>query len=184
MSGGKCIALFRRSGTARSRSAVGLLLSLMLLLAAGCGADVQPLLNGQPPPGFTLQSLDGREVSFPQDFAGKTVAIRFWADWCPFCESEMRAIEPVYLKYRERGLHILAVNVRQGREQVQRFTDQLGISYQTLLDQDGRVARAYSVSALPVTFLVNRDGVLEGRILGESTAAVFEQLILQTMDGR
>jgi peroxiredoxin len=156
----------------------------MVLLNAGCGDNVQPLLNGQPPPGFTLQALDGREVSFPQDFAGKTVVIRFWADWCPFCESEMRAIEPVYLKYREQGLHVLAVNVRQGPEQVRRFTEKLGISYQTLLDQDGRVARAYAVSALPVTFLVNPDGVLEGRILGESTAVVFEQLILQTMDGR
>ena len=123
-------------------------------------------------------------MHFPADYRGQTLAIRFWADWCPFCESEMRQLEPVYQKYRVRGLRILAVNVRQKRERVLQFTKRLGISYQTLLDPDGQVARDYAVSALPITFLVDDQGLLRGRILGESTPEVFEQIVLETMGSR
>jgi peroxiredoxin len=72
---------------------------------------------------------------------------------------------------------ILAVNVRQERATAQRFIDKLEISYDTLLDVDGGVARAYRVSGLPTTFIIDREGRLQTRIIGESTPELFEQLV-------
>jgi peroxiredoxin len=89
----------------------------------------------------------------------------------------MRLLEPVYRKYRDKGLTILAVNVRQDRETAARFIAKLGISYDTLLDESGEVARAYGVVALPTTFFVDNQGVLRSRILGESTPETFEQVV-------
>jgi peroxiredoxin len=162
-------------------------LVFVLLLAAssvgGCGGEAPRLAGGEPTPGFELSRLDGGSVSFPADLEGRIVAIRFWADWCPFCESEMRSIEPLYRAYKERGLRVLAVNVRQGRETAAAFIEPLGISYEVLLDVDGAVARAYGVSALPTTFLLDGRGRLAARILGESTPDVFERLVKGLVSG-
>jgi len=105
------------------------------------------------------------------------VAIRYWADWCPFCESEMNQLEPVYRKYRDQGLVILAINVRQDRDTAKEFISRLNVSYDTLLDVEGEVARLYGVMGLPTTFFVERDGRLRSRILGESTPETFEQIV-------
>lgn len=159
------------------------LLPLLLLLTTLVGCEQPPatLQHGQPVPGFLLPTLSNGETRFPEDYPGQVVAIRFWADWCPFCEHEMQALEPVYRRYRDQGLQLLAINVRQDRQRAMKFVQPLGLSYPVLLDQEGSVARAYAVSALPVTYLVDGEGLLRGRILGESTPEVFEQLVQETM---
>jgi len=150
---------------------------LTAFLLGACDGETPRLAKGEPTPGFQLPRLSGGSLAFPADLEGRIVAIRFWADWCPFCESEMRSIEPIYLAYKDRGLSILAVNVRQDRVTAAAFVAPLGISYEVLLDEDGAVARAYGVSGLPTTFLVDRQGSLSRRILGESTPDVFERVV-------
>lgn len=146
-------------------------------LVSGCDGEAVPLVQGEPPPAFELPSLHGRSVALPADLQDQVVVVRFWADWCPFCESEMRAIEPIYRDYKDRGLSLLAVNVRQDAKTAAAFVEPLGITYEVLLDQDGAVARAYGVSGLPTTFFLDRQGRLATRILGESTPEVFEQVL-------
>jgi cytochrome c biogenesis protein CcmG/thiol:disulfide interchange protein DsbE len=158
-----------------------LFMFLAISAMAGCSDETAQLLNGQPAPGFQLQQLKGGNSTFPADYQNKVVALRFWADWCPFCESEMIALEPVYEKYRDRGLVILAVNVRQDRDTAQKFIGKLGISYDVLLDTEGEVARAYGVMGLPTTFFIDGKGILQKRILGESTPEVFEQIVQELL---
>jgi peroxiredoxin len=158
----------------RGRVGLGLLLAILL---AGCGQEAAQLENGQPAPAFELERLEGGALAFPASVAGKVVAVRFWADWCPFCEEEMRDLEPVYRHYRDRGLVVLAVNVRQDAATARRFIKRLGVSYEVLLDADGAVARRYGVIGLPTTFFVDGDGRLATRILGESTPEVFERIV-------
>jgi len=153
----------------------------VLLVATGCGESTPQLQTGAPPPEFRLATVAGGEVAFPAQTAGEIVAIRFWADWCPFCESEMTQLEPVYRKYGQQGLRILAVNVRQDPDTARRFVARLGISYETLLDSDGRVARTYGVLGLPTTFFVDRDGRLKGKVVGESTPDVFERIVREML---
>jgi cytochrome c biogenesis protein CcmG/thiol:disulfide interchange protein DsbE len=163
-----------------TRIATVFLLALLPLLF-GCGDEEKQLVNGQPAPAFTLNRLAGGTLQFPGDLGGRVVAIRFWADWCPFCEGEMRLLEPIFREYRERGLTILAVNVRQDRDTAARFVGPLDISYDTLLDEVGEVARAYGVIGLPTTFFVDGNGLLRTRILGESTPETFEKIVQELM---
>jgi peroxiredoxin len=158
-----------------------LLLTIALVLGS-CGEPQNRLLNGDPAPGFLLERLEGGQARFPEQYRGRVVAIRFWADWCPFCEGEMKLLEPVYRKYRERGLTILAVNVRQDRATAREFIEKLAISYDTLLDLEGEVARSYGVNGLPTTFIIDGNGVLRNRIIGESTPDTFEKAILAAME--
>jgi peroxiredoxin len=152
-----------------------------LVLTAACGEPTPQLKAGEPPPTFRLPRLGADTLAFPDQTAGQIVAIRFWADWCPFCESEMTQLEPVYRKYRDQGLRILAVNVRQDADTAKRFVDKLGVSYETLLDSDGRVARSYGVLGLPTTFFVDRAGRLKGKVIGESTPEVFERIVREML---
>ena len=158
-----------------------LVLLTLTLLLLGCGEESRQLVNGQPVPAFRLDRLESGQLEFPNELQGRVVAIRFWADWCPFCESEMKQLEPVYRKYRERGVEILAVNVRQDRDTARAFIDKLNISYPTLLDLEGEVARSYGVMGLPTTFFVLPDGRLKSRILGESTPETFEHIIQEML---
>jgi peroxiredoxin len=157
-----------------------LFISLLLISLIGltaCQPESRALTKGEQPPAFQLQKLDGEMANFPQDYQGKVVVIRFWADWCPFCESEMQSIEPVYQAYQAKGLVILALNVRQDRDTAAEFIEKLDISYPALLDREGEVARAYGVIGLPTTFVVDREGRLHTRIIGESTAELFAQVV-------
>jgi peroxiredoxin len=154
---------------------------VVLLTLAGCGEQAPRFERGDLPPAFSLSRLDGGEVSFPSQFGGQVVAVRFWADWCPFCESEMQAIEPVYRRHQDEGLVILAVNVRQDHATAKAFVDKLNISYDTLLDPEGDIARAYGVLGLPTTFMIDRDGRLHARIIGESTPELFERIVQELL---
>lgn len=154
-----------------------LLTVLLVVLLGGCEPESPMLRIGAPAPAFVLNRLDGAASRFPEQYANQIVAIRFWADWCPFCRSEMTALEPVYRQYRDRGLVILAVNVLQPPETVRAFVKQLGISYDVLLDAQGDVTRRYQVMALPVTYIIDRKGIIRARILGESTPEVFAEEI-------
>lgn len=155
----------------------GSLVLATLVVIAGCGGETAQLVKGEPAPAFALSPLKSGTLTFPDDLQGNVVAIRFWADWCPFCATEMRDIEPLYQKYRDQGLTILAVNVRQEREVAEKFISKLNISYDVLLDEEGTVARRYGVMGLPTTFFVDRNGKLGAKVLGESTPEVFERII-------
>jgi peroxiredoxin len=163
--------------------AFGLLIAVFLL--TGCGdTALPPPENGRPAPSFQAETLAGARVAVPAGYAGKVLAIRFWADWCPYCRKEMTELQPVYGRLGGRGLEILAVNVAQDRDTVSRFVTSLGIGYPVLLDPEGSVARAYGVKALPVTWLVDRHGVVRGKIVGEATPEVFAAKVAELLDER
>lgn len=158
------------------RGRAGLLLALTGLVLLGCGPQATQPQAGDPAPGFQVERLDGSQASFPGDYRGRVVALRFWADWCPFCKDEMRAIETVYQQARDAGLVVLAMNVGQSPEVAERFARGLGISYEVALDEDAEVSGLYGVVGLPLTYFVDRQGRVRNKILGEASAETFGEL--------
>jgi len=160
---------------------LGLRMLLVAGLLSGCGERAPQLKSGDPALPFETQALDGRHLRFPADFTGKVVAIRFWADWCPFCKDEMTAIEPIYRQHRDAGLEVIAINVGQSRPVAQRFIDKIPISYTIGLDEESAVARRYGVIGLPTTFFIDRDGKVRHKILGESEAETFARAVRELL---
>jgi peroxiredoxin len=151
----------------------------MILIGYGCKRSRQNGVKvGEAPPTFTLSMLRGDQVSLQNDFKDKVIMVRFWADWCPFCEEEMKALEPIYKKYKEKGFVILAINVAQSVKTVKKYVDRLGLSYPILLDSDSATAKNYGVAGLPTTFILDRGGIVREKLLGEASGKIFETLIL------
>lgn len=150
-----------------------LILCFSLLLAA-CGGDAPANINlGAAAPAFATQRADGSKVDFPADFAGRPVVVRFWADWCRYCEGEMKAIEQVVRRHPE--VVVLAVNAGQDKKTVDAFMTRIGVSYPALLDGESAIAKRYGVVGLPTTFFVDGAGVVRGKIVGEADEASFER---------
>lgn len=149
---------------------------LAALLCAGCDGKAPKLNTGMAAPAFATVRLDGAKVRYPDDFKGKPVVIRFWADWCPYCAGEMQAIDRVYAPLHDRGLEVLAVNVGQDRGTIETFIKRLGIHYPALLDEEAGITRSYGVIGLPTTYFVGTDGVIKAKLVGESDEATFNRL--------
>ena len=160
---------------------LGLITALAIIKLTGCDEQHPQITNGMPVPSFKLEQLRDGVLSFPEDLQGKIVVINFWADWCPVCENEMNAIEPVYQKYQDQGLVILAINVRQGRSTVAAFINRQKITYDVLLDERGEVTRNYAVVGLPTTFILDRKGNLHTRIAGEAKPELLERIVKELL---
>ncbi|MBI4742901.1 MAG: TlpA family protein disulfide reductase [Betaproteobacteria bacterium] len=128
-----------------------------------------------------LAALDGSRVAFPDDLRGKVVAIRFWADWCRYCENEMKSIEQVWQRHKGEGLEVLAVNAGQDKPAVQAFIAKIGVAYPALLDENAAISKQYGVVALPTTFFVGRDGKIRAKVLGEADEATFERIAVESL---
>jgi len=151
---------------------------VLLCLLAACGGEQTAKLNlGDAAPAFHTERIDGGKVDFPAA-AGKPLVIRFWADWCRYCEPEMKAIDAVYRRHRGKGLEVFAVNAGQDRATVEAFIRKLGVTYPVLLDEQSAIAKRYGVVGLPTTYFVDANGVVRGKVIGEADEAVFERHVL------
>jgi peroxiredoxin len=153
----------------------------LCLAACDSGAPAVQLNSGKPAPTFQTFAVDGTPAHFPAAYAGKPLVIRFWADWCKYCEGEMKAIETVYQRYRGQGLEVLAINAGQDKPAVAAFMTKIGVSYPALLDEQSKIARSYGVVGLPTTYFVDARGIVRGKIVGEADAATFERQVVELL---
>lgn len=75
-------------------------------------------------------------------------------------------MEKLYRELKDRGLEIVAINVKENKPEVRRFFDELGLTFTSLLDKDGKVAEEYGAWAIPLSYFVNRKGEFVGKANG------------------
>jgi peroxiredoxin len=119
----------------------------------------QVLAAGDEAPGFKLQALGGGTLSLG-DLRGRTILVNFWATWCTWCKYELPALQAVYEKYQDAGLVVVGVDVEEPQGLVEAYVQRYGLSFPVVLDEEGRTAEAYRVRGLPMTYFVNRKGVI------------------------
>lgn len=125
------------------------------------------LKTGDRPKSVNLADLTGAQVALPDAYGGKVVVVHFWATWCPYCLKEIDALEALFGQYRERGLAPVSVNVGESKAVAAEFLRSRNVSYPILLDTDSATARLYGVTGIPTTFILNRAGTIEFKVLGE-----------------
>jgi peroxiredoxin len=117
-------------------------------------------------PPFSLKNLDEKLTSL-SDFRGKPVLMIFWAAWCPSCREEIPVIEK-HFSGRQDQVAILLLAIDGDKEKrVRRYVQKEKITLPVLLDAREKVARTFGVTFIPVVFLIDREGGVIGKIVGE-----------------
>lgn len=118
--------------------------------------------GAQPP--FALPDLQN-ETRALQGFAGKTVLVHFFATWCEPCVRELHSLQGLAAALRDRPFTIVAVDVAEVDLRVRAFFAKHPVDFPVLLDRDRAVAKAWQVSMLPTTFVL--DAALMPRLFVE-----------------
>ena len=120
-------------------------------------------------PEFQLPNLQGQTISL-DDLRGKPVLVNFWATWCGPCVHEMPYIQEVSDEWSGKGLVVLAINIGESTSKVAKFMQSQGLSFTVLLDTDEKTAAKYNIRAIPTTFFIDKDGVIQAKKIGSFTS--------------
>jgi peroxiredoxin len=121
---------------------------------------------GDEAPNFTLRDLAGNVRSLSQ-LRGKVVLLNFWATWCGPCRVEMPAMEQLYRTLPRGEFEILAVSTDpQGAAVTRPFQREMGFTFPILHDSEYRVGLTYGARTIPITFMVDRRGIVRQKIFG------------------
>lgn len=147
--------------------AIILMMLALVLLLAGClpGSEPSGTRADEAAPDFQLQNLDGQLVSL-SDLRGKPVLLNFWATWCGPCRGEMPHLEQIYQEWSNKGLILLTINIGESSSQVGDFMREYNLSMPVLLDIRQVVAQQYNITAIPTTFFIDKDGIIQEKIVG------------------
>ncbi len=121
---------------------------------------------GDEAPNFKLRDLAGNIMSLSQ-LRGKVVLLNFWATWCGPCRVEMPAMEQLYRTFPRGEFEILAVSTDpQGVAVTRPFQKRMGFTFPILHDSEYRVGLTYGARTIPITFMVDRQGIVRQKIFG------------------
>lgn len=129
----------------------------------------------QVAPGFTLPGINGGQISL-SDYKGKPVVLDFWASWCPNCRRDMPVMNSLYEKY-DGQVEVIAINMQEPENVAKKFFNGEGFSFRGALDATGNVTRDYGVGYTNTHVLIDKDGNIIDKFLGDITEDHFKQLL-------
>src|SRR5206468_3159904 len=89
------------------------------------------------------KDLEGKSYSFAQ-LKGRFVMIHFATTWCPFCNAEAPNLEALYQAYKDKGVQVLIIDVKENKDLVEQSFKRFNFSIPVLLDEDGKIATAFA----------------------------------------
>jgi peroxiredoxin len=143
---------------------------LALVAAALAGALVFPFVarastaaaaTGTTAPDFVLKSTDGRNLRL-SEYRGDVVVLAFWASWCGSCRTALTDLNTIAATQDAGGPVVIGVNLDGDAGRASSVAESLGLRFPTLVDSRQAIGRLYDVATLPLTLLVDRDGVVRG----------------------
>jgi peroxiredoxin len=136
------------------------------------------LAKGNKAPNFTLENLEGEQISL-SNFQGKKVLLNFWTTWCPPCKDEMPDMQKFYKK-NSHVIEVLAVNLTMFEHDpanVAPFVTEYELTFPVLLDREGKQAKVYQAITIPTSYIIDEEGTIQQKIVGPMTYEMMEKTI-------
>ncbi len=142
-------------------------------------------LIGQPAPDIELPLVLGPGTASLSDFEGDIVVVNVFASWCPGCRTEHAALVSTAEAFADSGVTFVQIAYQDRPEDTIEFLEELGISPATtyLNDVDSRASISFGVFGVPETYFIDADGIVRGKIQGETNALLLGQTIDKLRQG-
>lgn len=146
-----------------------------VVLASRFGSDpglVDSPLIGQPAPQFDLAPLEGGDTVSLTDLDGDIVLVNFFASWCLQCRNEHDALTSTADAFADQGVTLVQISYQESPPNSIDYLETAGRSEHAyyLADPGSRTAIRYGVFGIPETFFIDEEGIIVGKIIGESDA--------------
>jgi peroxiredoxin len=145
---------------------------LAALGAAGQTTATQSLLNHEAPK-FVRRDLTGQTINLAR-LRGKVVLLNFWATWCAPCQIEMPIFARWQQQYGADGLAVVGISMDDDSASVRAVIKKLRIDYPVAMGSAALGQRYGGVLGLPLTFLIDRRGIVRAEYLGEADVTKIE----------
>jgi peroxiredoxin len=143
-------------------------------------ANGKALKDGQTAPDFVLQDASGGDVRLSAH-RGKVVLLNFWATWCHGCALEIPWLIEFEKKYKDRGFTVIGVSMDAGGwKTVKAFVHENKVNYPVVIGNRD-MARPYGLDAMPMTFLIDREGKIAATSVGILNRAACESQIAELL---
>jgi thiol-disulfide isomerase/thioredoxin len=128
------------------------------------------LARARMAPAFAVDTLDGRHLSL-DDLNGKVVLLDFWATWCGPCREALPHVREIAKKFDGQPLVILSVSLDSDEQKWKEFIEKNGMTWLNYRDGGftGPVSKRFAVEAIPHTFTIDADGVLQDEHIGDAS---------------
>lgn len=118
---------------------------------------------GETPPEIFGTDIHGEPVSLKQ-LKGKVVILYFWTNSC--CGDKLKLLEPFYIRNKDKGLAIIAVNVSNTKETVESYAKNNAVTFTLQSDEHSMTSREYGVVGFPTIFIIDRQGIVRKKNMG------------------
>lgn len=128
------------------------------------------LARARMAPPFSVTTLDGRQISL-DDLQGKVVLLDFWATWCGPCREALPHMKKLARSFEGEPLVVLSISLDRNEKDWKDFIAKNGMTWPQYRDGSfgGPIARMFSVDAIPQTFTIDADGVLQDEHIGDAS---------------
>lgn len=171
------IAMQAEITTSRQRAWIKALAAAVIAAAVG-GVGYLSLSSQKAAPDVTFTSIAGEKIPM-QSLRGKVVMVNFWATSCATCVREMPQMVQTYNKFKDKGLDFVAVAMSYDPPNyVLNYAQTRNLPFKVALDTQGDLAKRFGdVQLTPTTYVIDKNGKIIKRYVGEPSFAELHQLL-------
>src|ERR1700731_2028587 len=141
------------------------------------------LARARMAPPFVVTTLDGQRVSM-DSLKGKVVLLDFWATWCGPCREALPHMQKIAKNFQGQPLVVLSISLDNDEHKWKDFIEKNGMTWLHYRDGgfEGPISRMFAVDAIPHTFTIDVDGVLQEEQIGDASEGKLKKLVARAKE--
>ena len=153
-----------------------LIISLIFIFSL-VACDSKPISTVDDSRGEKIVDITEKPWRFA-DYQGQWIIVNYWASWCKPCITEVPELEAFYKSHLNKDAIVLGVNFDfYNKEDTIALAKKYGMTYPVLTSENDPRAQlgVEPIMVLPTTFIINPEGQVVHKLIGEQTQAGLEK---------